>query len=414
MSNQHTATDSEATANINNLLNQVQPNQTPGIFEAAGTSTTNVGGSAFLNTGQTATQFFADYQLSTTATVIPYRSTQPIILTPVNFDCVYGHLATHLTSDFQTWDSLRDLYDGTHAEVDDSIKKGSRALAAAFVHMLYAHLRNCHSLVAPGMSNRYKTRPILDLRTELPSGLMTLVMQFGVSAPKNVAGNCRYLHHWDHLNSSSFGLTKNAAMNHDLFNQICTNLRRLSVPFSKIQRDLQYRTSWDTLVIEKTEYSSRIYSTLPIENYSLPRDSFLAILFNLQTSKLKASCHNPAPRIAVKKGAKTNEITALTVNSEYDASLVDSTSASSKKRKISELSDPADVLLADCLPIGPDQHVSRDGTVFDDTTDSKGSNPRQYVMTGIDGDFVYINSVDRNLSDQSFAAFCRAVFRKGF
>ena len=167
-------------------------------------------------------------------------------------------------------------------------------------------------------------------------------------------------------------------------------------------------------MIEKTEYSSRIYSTLPIENYSLPRDSFLAILFNLQTSKLKASCHNPAPRIAVKKGAKTNEITALTVNSEYDASLVDSTSASSKKRKISELSDPADVLLADCLPIGPDQHVSRDGTVFDDTTDSKGSNPRQYVMTGIDGDFVYINSVDRNLSDQSFAAFCRAVFRKGF
>jgi len=361
----------------------------------------------------TMTAFLSSQRLLHTTIPEPAVQSAKTIFVPVNFNAIKLRLDYILNLVFQSWPQLHSLMSGTNAEIFTACESYAKSLSCATIYLLYARLRNVHYQFAPGYSNIYRTRPKLDLRTVLPSGLIYIINQFGISKPKDVVGNCSYLHHWDNEHANEFGIATAADFNHVHFLSAKNLLVQLNVPFTYIERKQEFRTSWDTIKLTPAASGFSAYTTMPSENYSLPRDVFLQATVNFTAPELdfgnKTAVHNYAMKLtqqtATKSVAELPESRALTLSFQPQA----------KKRKINALSDTTSIDINQCLPHLFNQYTTETGVVVDKPlTGTTGINPSQITFgQGTTDNLVCLKSVHRELSPQYLFEFWFALITKG-
>uniref|UniRef100_A0A2V0RMM2 Uncharacterized protein n=1 Tax=viral metagenome TaxID=1070528 RepID=A0A2V0RMM2_9ZZZZ len=359
----------------------------------------------------TASTFLANYKLRMASMVEPFDQGQPIIRVNLNHHQLCLRLDPLLTSVLMNWTEFRDRLDGTEAEINTQVVSSARSLCSAFIHMLYSHLRTITGTQDTTI-DRYRSRGQLDIRTPLPSGLIFLIHQFGVVAPKNCFGNNRYLHLWDQKEPKTYGLKTIYQLNSGIFQKTINILKSLNVPFITLSRSAEYRTAWDTLVSQPTSSSSwSTYTTLPLENYTLPRDAFLNSIFIGTHSDSNYAVQPSFPRMQHYPPATTT--TTLDI-------VEDSTNVviRNKKRKIDAISDTGDIPLKETHPCGPFQYMHSTGiSVSADPTNltaTSGIDPQHNVF-GLGGPDAHmpINSVVRGMTQHDLYDYVSALIRHG-
>lgn len=345
------------------------------------------------------------------ATVEPFDQGQPLIRVKINHHELCLRLDGMLSEVLLNWPELRDKFDGHGDEITNEIERCSKALCSAFIHMLYNHLRTVTGTQDVTI-DRYRTRGLLDIRTPLPSGLIHLIHQFGVVAPKNCFGNNRYLHVWDQDAKDTFGLKTAFQFDSGKFQKITNILKGLNVPFTTLSRSAEYRTAWDTLVSAPSSRTSKdIYTTLPLENYTLPRDAFLFALFITEHMDDDYAVQPSHPRMQyVTATSPINEI-----NLSQDT--VDVT-VPNKKRKIDAISDTGDIPFAETFPCGPFQYMHNSGISISanpaNPKATSGITPIRHIY-GLGGPDAHmrINSVVRGMTTHDLFDYVSALIRHG-
>lgn len=335
------------------------------------------------------------------------------IFISVNFDAIMKRLTSALMAAYSNWHELMDHIPGTQSEVDDFILLGCRALAAATVVSIYNRLRAIHSQFAPNKFDRYRNRSPLDSRTQLPAGLIHLVDQFGIARPKDVVGNCYYLHNWDGENSKTFGLDRLDDLNSKSFLAISRLLRVCKVPFAYVDRNQSYRTVWDTIILTPQGSGFTAQSTMPLENYTLPRDVFIQATLNrpVWDSTHKNYLPKAITNYSLRLGASTPSKTIKETESQSTVVVPDV-----KKRKFDAVSDTSGIRLEDCHPHLFEQYMHPSGISVDyvNSTTTTGDNPTTTIFgRGSEDDLIPLMSLHRDLSDQYLNEYWFALFTKG-
>jgi len=362
-------------------------------------------------------QSFLDRQsLLLVTTVQPAFLSPRIIYVPVNFAQLYQRVFYALHTTYANWMDLRDLIAGTSAEIDDYIETSCKTLTSTFIIVVYTRLRIVHGQIAPNASKAYRNRPPLDAHAQLPAGLIHLANQFGAAKPVDVPGNCIYLHDWDEEERDNFGLSSLDDLQPTALQGISRILHSLKVKFDKVQRTQEFRTAWDTIILHPTNAGFIAQTTMPIENYNLPRDTFLQVTLNRShavtyeteyTDGSPPAVYNYAMKIS--RSEQTGSIPEIETS-------ITSTSAPTKKRKTAPIPDTSAIALKECKPHLFEQlmHPSGVSVTKGSATATKGSNPTITVFgRGSDDDFFPLNTIHRALNSQYICEYWNALFTSG-
>lgn len=412
--NTQPTTTSTATENAeNNLTNEVQQGQqqhrvqihNSDLFTA---TPPKVDDSA---------QAFLDKQsLLLTTTVEPAFLSPTIIYVPVHFAELFSRINYALKTTYVNWNDLRDLIPGTATEITIHIENHCDTLAACFVISVYTRLRAVHGQFAPNASQRYRSRPPIDTYTELPAGLIHLANQFGATKPVDVPGNCIYLHHWVEDHKKTFGLPDIAFLNPPKIQGITRLLRSLKVKFDKVQRTQEFRTAWDTLLLKPQNLGFTALTTMPIENYNLPRDVFLQVTLNRNYHVIgETAFSGNSPSAVYNYAMKLSRAEHSDPISEISTALT-STTTLTKKRKFSAVSDTKQIPLTECAPHLFEQNMHPSGVSLSKTsaTSIHGTKPIMTVFgRGTDDDLFPLNVVHRDLNSQYICEYWHALFTSG-
>jgi hypothetical protein len=152
-------------------------------------------------------------------------------------------------------------------------------MSKAFVLMIYNLLRYKCSVHDSQNQNIYRSRCYLDIGTEIPSGLATMVELFGYARPDQNHFNETYIHRWDHQNhgDNEFGIPAGQRLNSHVLDGFISQLTRAGVPHRRVDRYCAPRNLWDSLLVVQRINGYDTYTTFSSMNYVLPKDVFYAI-----------------------------------------------------------------------------------------------------------------------------------------
>jgi hypothetical protein len=403
-----------ATENAeNNLTNEVQQGQQQHRVQIHNTepladTTPKVDDSA---------QAFLDKQsLLLTTTVEPAFLSPTIIYVPVRFGELFTRVNYAIKTTYVNWNDLRDLIPGTATEITTLIENHCDTLAACFVISVYTRLRAVHGQFAPNASQRYRSRPPIDTYTELPAGLIHLANQFGATKPVDVPGNCIYLHHWTEDNKNTFGLPDIAYLNPPRIQGITRLLRSSKVKFDKVQRTQEFRTAWDTLLLKPQNLGFIALTTMPIENYNLPRDIFLQVTLNRNSHVIGETVFpENSPPAVYNYAMKLSRAEHSSPISEIATALT-STATLPKKRKLSAVTNISQIPISECAPHLFEQNMHPSGVSVSMTSSTSvyGDKPIMTVFgRGTDDDLFPLNVVHRDLNSQYICEYWHSLFTSG-
>lgn len=350
-----------------------------------------------------ASEYAATFRLDSRFLRVSKRPEEPIVKVLINFENIRTAIYDTLISSYMHWSELRDVISANANQIDQHITDGCKALSISAIYSLYNHLANVTQTHAPTLADRYKSRCQQNKYIELPSGLIALIQQFGITDSIECFGNCRFLHYWDKSNADTFGLPNTAKLDDGKLNGFIRELTRVGVELVIMPSRAPLRTPWDSLLVEGID--SQAYTattTYPIHQYNLNIDIFLAIKF--RTSDHYESCIiEYAPRIFPLGPNLTNEATAddsnLTTNQKRTIDPAAASSAIAYTRQ-----DPF-------RPCNHFQYVHNEGLQFDDPT-SNTEAPKLHIFGRGNQDCAMgIKSVARGVTPDEVAMFFTHLFR---
>lgn len=356
----------------------------------------------------TLTKFLHDMSIDARFSIECMKPSRPLYWITVNFAKLRTRLTALIIDAYIGWDKLRESLLSRVSHVDDYITDSAGHLATATVMLLYSHLR-----VITGKFDvtnvYYRTRCTLDSHTEIPSGLIDIIHCFGVALVQEVWNNPMIIHSWDHADAGTFGIPTANALDHQKLTGFLSILKKCGVPLSRLKKDQMYRSCWDSLLVSSSDNheSFDVMTTLPNnDNYSFPRDIFLAIgICGITT--IPCGSNNPigfyGPRgESIKDSAILNAILGV----EPDP---DSTSQPKKRARTSKYDTSVDKKNTEaCLPFG---YMHPSGIHL---SNGDATRLRSLVYGRGDHDSVMlINSVARGVTKYEVSEFYRLLFRHG-
>lgn len=233
---------------------------------------------------------------------VPATSSK-IVRVGVNLEALRERFIEILRRSFVHACDLSNLYAGGDRGSQDCIDRGIEELSSLTVLLVYEYLRWNYRMFGEGSSEVIYDKPgPFPLEKSLPSGLCTLVEQFGYAESVEVHGNPRFLHVWDGEQKEGFGLAPEHSLDESVLHGFLQRLQLMNIPFRNVKKcgSRTKRTLWDSLVVEHLgNHTYSVSTSYPNENYNLPQDCFAAI-FICGQSQLEAgtSVAFYAPRLS--------------------------------------------------------------------------------------------------------------------
>lgn len=260
-------------------------------------------------TVNTADNYCGRFRLNPRFVVTTAVTARPLISVPINMMALMNSCLTLLTAAYVDWSRLRGCYSGDPAAITAAIQAGCTEMAKAFVLMIYNMLRYKCSVHDSQNQNIYRSRCYLDIGTEIPSGLATMVELFGYARPDQNHYNETFLHRWDHQNhgDNEFGIPVANRLNSHILDGFISQLVAAGVPTRRVDRYCAPRNLWDSLLVVERTGGHDVYTTFANVNYVLPKDVFYAIgICNASTLVPARPVQFYPPRIAVVNDQNAN------------------------------------------------------------------------------------------------------------
>jgi hypothetical protein len=343
---------------------------------------------------------------------------KPTIRPKVNFYRLFLRIAAILRTSYVQWDKLRESIIGRVFDTTGFIVDGCNQLAIASIYILYSHLRSVAGKHDFANADVYEKRCKFDYRTQLPTGLIYIIQQFGLCLLEDVWLNPRVIHTWDKEDDKTYGIPATTPFSSETFESFMTTLVQVGVKVDRLPALVVPHSAWDSLLIVEASDNQGaatfsddydIFTTLPIKNYNLPRDIFLAIALANTTSI------DPATKTPIEfYGPRISTLgTDAAVKPIYTAEDKDDSAAAktrSKKRK-SLVSKADDVDPKKALPCTPFEYMTVQGVELPGADATK-----QQIWVygrGTADDVVPILSVGRGIDANEIENYFRHLFRNG-
>jgi len=338
------------------------------------------------------------------------------VATKINFSRLRQRIEWLLFESFKSWDKLRELLLSRVPDVNRYIGTGCLQLSCAFIYVLYSHLRNVTSQHDSANYDIYSKRCSFDYKTPLPSAIIHLIKQFGIGFVKEYWKTPRCIHRWDDEDKKGYGIPSTVGFDAEVLDGFLEHLRTCGTTFDKLPPRTEARTMWDTLFVTNDDPNPNrfalggtfnVYTTLPLQNYNLPFDMFIAIGLcgpTLPDDPSGCPLEFSGPRIQAIKSEDVNK-TVTSITSDETGVVVHRAKRSRSIGIVSTL-DPKDahpcIPFQSMLPQGIELHKQ----------DPK--DPRIWIYgRGNDEDVMIIDSVGRDIDCHEVITFFRHFFRHG-
>jgi hypothetical protein len=333
----------------------------------------------------------------------------------VNFRELFVKLSGLYKSSYVNWEPLRNSLLGRVNDVTQWIQDGCEQLAHATILILYSHFRNVagkHDFVNADI---YAKRCNFDYRTNLPSGCIYIIHNFGMLLTDEVWKNPRVIHTWDKKDEKQYGIpVATHQFNSETLDSFLRTLVDQKVPFDRLAVSVPPRSAWDSLlIIENEDYVDSsgtstdytVFTTLPKVNYNLPRDIFLAI------GLLGATIVDPDQTVAIEpyapriQAVKKDELNKAVYGSDTDGTKTTTRARRKSFNSITKIDENK------VLPNIPFQYMTPHGIEVPskDTTKAKV----WIYGRGSEDDIIPISSVGRCVDISEVQEYFRHLLRAG-
>lgn len=352
-----------------------------------------------------ATSYVANFRLDNRFIATDRRIDGPITLVKVNFEQFANVISELLQTAFVNWPKLRDLVSADDNDVTNHITNGCNQLAISSVYSLYNHLAIVTQSSAPSQADRYRTRAPQSRYKQLPSGLRSLIQQFGITEPVEFFGNARFLHQWDHVNAATLGIPANGELNDNVLSGFLNLLHKAGVPFSSVPSRPPLRTVWDSLAVEPVDTGFSVHTTFPRNEYNLPIDTFLSLIFRTVPATYTTVIEEYSPRI----GVLPHDPTTALINDETAGAVA----LGNRTHGPDPLANQISVNRAVVKPCNHLQKVTTSGVEYEDPT-AANPVPRIHVFgRGNQTNAMCIKTVARGVTPYEISNFAQCLFRNG-
>jgi hypothetical protein len=249
----------------------------------------------------------------------------------------------------------------------------------------------------------------------LPKGVIYLIHQFGLAILDEVWDNPRVIHTWDEDDKDTYGIANiEKKFDNSQLDSFLSALQGCNVPFDKLSPLVPAHTAWDSLIIYPANPSVSgttitdfdVFTSLPLKNYDLPRDVFLAIGM-MGVTIIDVDNKQPiqfyGPRISF---IKSDNITKL-ANSKQNKDHAGTTTRTRRKSiEAATAVNPKKV-----TPCTPFAYMTPNGV---DVPNADADEARVWIYgRGTADDCALIKSVARGVNINEVFEYYRNLFRNG-